>query len=101
MAVSETESGSDLDPFGMPNKDFLRLTAEILERLELESSSRGNRMLASLLDIARAEAEDGLQARHHRQISEEANLRSVVMKVSTEMRLLGQKAKRRAEGRGS
>jgi len=100
MAVSETEFGPVLDTFGMPNKDFLRLTAEILERLELESSSRGNRMLASLLDIARAEAEDGLQARHHREISEEANLRSVVMEVSTEMRLLGQRAKWRSQGQG-
>ena len=76
----------------MPNRDFLRLTAEILERLELESSSRGNRMLASLLDIARTEAEDGLKAREHQLTSEEANLRSVVMEISTEMRLLGQKA---------
>ena len=94
MAVSETESGPDLDTFGMPNREFLRLTAEILERLELESSSRGNRMLASLLDIARAEAEDGLKARQHRVTSEEANLRSVVRGISSDMRLLAQRARR-------
>ena len=76
----------------MPNRDFLRLTAEILERLELESSSRGNRMLASLLDIARTEAEDGLKTKEHEPTPEETNLRRVVRDISTEMRLLGQKA---------
>jgi hypothetical protein len=80
----------------MPNSDFLRLTAEILARLELESSSRGNRMLASLLDIAKSEAEDGLKARDYQQTAEETNLRSVLMEISTEMRLLGHKAGHRS-----
>ena len=96
MAVSLTGSKSDSDIFGMPTRDFLRLTAEILERLELESSSRGNRMLASLLDIARTEAEDGLKTREHEPTLEETNLRSVVREISTEMRLLGQMAKPRS-----
>jgi len=96
MAVTEIGSRPRLDTFGMPHRDFLRLTAEILERLELESSSRGNRMLASLLDIARTEAEDALHAQAHQQASEETNLRSVVMEISSDIRLHGQRAGRRA-----
>jgi hypothetical protein len=72
MSVSEAESKPRLDTFGLPNRDFLRLTAEILETLELESHSRGNRMLASLLDIARTEAEDGLKAPPKQHACEEA-----------------------------
>jgi hypothetical protein len=80
----------------MPNRDFLRVTAEILERLELESSCRGNRLLASLLDIARTEAEDGLKTKQHEPTLQEANLRSIVSEVSTEMRLLRRRARPRS-----
>ena len=40
---------------------FLQSTAEALERLAAESELRGRRMLASLLAIAKVEAEDDLK----------------------------------------
>lgn len=42
---------------------FLRTTAEILERLRTQSENRGHPLLASLLAIAKGEAEDDLRTR--------------------------------------
>lgn len=47
-------------PFG-PDDRFLREALEVLERLRSECEWRGHPLLASLLDIARSEAEDDLK----------------------------------------
>jgi hypothetical protein len=45
---------------------FLKNAADLLERLYAESELRGHAMLASLLSIAKGEAEDGLST--HKQL---------------------------------
>ncbi len=42
---------------------FLKNTTDLLERLRAESEMRGHAMLASLLEITKGEAEDGLSTR--------------------------------------
>jgi hypothetical protein len=42
------------------DRKFLRNAIDLLDQLRSESEMRGHVMLASLLDIARGEAEDGL-----------------------------------------
>jgi hypothetical protein len=45
------------------DEKFLRTTAAILERLRAQSANRGHPLLASLLEIAKGEAEDDLRTR--------------------------------------
>jgi hypothetical protein len=45
------------------DEDFLEKVAEILERLRAQSEMRGHPLLASLLAIAKGEAEDDLRTR--------------------------------------
>ena len=42
------------------DRKFLKTVADTLEALRAESEQRGHAMLASLLDITKGEAEDGL-----------------------------------------
>lgn len=48
-------------PSSVSDEHFLRKVSEILERLRRESEQRGHPLLASVLDVARAEAQDGLR----------------------------------------
>ena len=48
--------------FGVPEPHFLRLAIDLLSGLELQSRERGHSTLASLIDIAKSEAEDALRA---------------------------------------
>jgi len=48
-------------PASVTDENFLRKVAEILERLRTESQQRGHSLLASMLDVAKAEAQDGLR----------------------------------------
>ena len=43
------------------DRKFLRNAVDVLEQLRAESEVRGHLMLASLLEIAKGEAEDGLR----------------------------------------
>lgn len=47
----------------LKDEAFLRKVAELLEGIRTESELRGHTMLASLLEIAKGEAEDGLSTR--------------------------------------
>ena len=47
----------------LAEEPFLTKAMEVLERLRSESEKRGHALLASLLEIARGEAEDGLKTR--------------------------------------
>jgi hypothetical protein len=44
-----------------PDADFLRVVIQAVRRLQETCAERGHPLLASLLDIARAEAEDDLR----------------------------------------
>ena len=44
-----------------PDSDFLRMVIQAVRRLQETCAERGHPLLASLLDIARAEAEDELR----------------------------------------
>lgn len=48
-------------PSSISDEKFLRKVSEILERLRRESEQRGHSLLASMLDVVRAEAQDGLR----------------------------------------
>jgi hypothetical protein len=50
------------DAFGVPERHFLRLAVDLLSGLELQTRERGYSTLASLVDIAKSEAEDALRA---------------------------------------
>jgi hypothetical protein len=47
--------------FGVPNGHFLRLAFDLLQGLELQCRERGQPKLASLIDVAKTEAEDALR----------------------------------------
>ena len=48
--------------FGIPDRHFLRLAFDLLSGLELQSRERGHSTLASLIDIAKSEAQESLRA---------------------------------------
>jgi hypothetical protein len=67
MPASESASEVVYLPF-VVDESFLKDTVETLERLHEESAMRGHNMLASLLSIAKGEAEDDLRTKaklHH------------------------------------
>jgi hypothetical protein len=47
------------------DETFLRNATDLLGRLQAESGMRGLSLLASLIEIARGEAEDGLRTSRH------------------------------------
>jgi hypothetical protein len=47
----------------LADQPFLRKAAEALEQLETESEAHGHQLLASLIAIARGEAEDSIKTR--------------------------------------
>ncbi len=60
--MSDSESKSPgAGPFGVPDSHFLRLAIDLLQGLELQSRERGHATLASLIDIAKTEAEGALR----------------------------------------
>ena len=48
--------------FGVHERHFLHLAVDLLSGLELQSRKRGHSTLASLIDIAKSEAEEALRA---------------------------------------
>ena len=50
------------DTFGVPERHFLHLAVDLLSGLGLQSRERGHSTLASLIDIAKSEAEAALRA---------------------------------------
>jgi hypothetical protein len=60
--MSDPGSTPAKDTFGVPEGHFLRLAVDLLSGLELQSRERGHSTLASLIDIAKSEAEEALRA---------------------------------------
>jgi hypothetical protein len=60
--MSDSASTRAEGTFGVPERHFLRLALDLLKGLELQSRERGHSTLASLIDIAKSEAEDALRA---------------------------------------
>jgi hypothetical protein len=60
--MSDSESKSQIAAFGVPDRHFLRLAFDLLNGLESQSRERGHSALASLIEIAKTEAEDALRA---------------------------------------
>ena len=60
--MSDSESKNEIAAFGVPDRHFLRLAFDLLKGLESQSRERGHSTLASLIEIAKTEAEDALRA---------------------------------------
>jgi hypothetical protein len=115
MSVSESKLLHSQLTFGVPDRHFLRRAIDQLEELGLESHERGHPMFASLLDIAKSEAEDALRtgAVDDGRSADEAKLLRVVKEIcgeianisqtsvtlpvsKTRVRLIGRRGRRRA-----
>ena len=78
-----TAEGSSSD-FGIPDQHFFRLALDLLNGLELQSRERGHTTLASLIEVAKAEAADGLmRASETRDLPAEARLLRLVNAIRT------------------